>query len=270
MSRLERNDWLGLAAGVILGIAIGLLYAWLINPVEYVNTTPSSLRQSYQQDYLVLIAASYQQTGNLPRAEARLSLFDIADPAEQLAEMAQQRLAAEGSADSAQALARLASDLNVLPTGLAATRTPQMTSTVPATSVVVIATELPTARPSRTPTAAPTAGPPFELAERDTVCEPTISPPLLQVRVVDGAGEPVPGVEVHVLSDQGEDRFYTGLKPELGLGYGDFEMDPELSYNVQLPEAEGFITSIQSEPCILEDGESYPGSVLLVFEQPGS
>ncbi len=76
-------------------------------------------------------------------------------------------------------------------------------------------------------------------------------------------------MEIRVLSDQDEDRFYTGLKPELGLGYADFQMDPDLTYSVQLPEASGVVTEVESEACTPEEGESYPGSVLLVFEQPG-
>lgn len=272
MSKLGRNDWLALALGVVIGVAVGLFYTWLINPVEYVNTPPASLRQSYQEEYLALIAASYRATGNLERAEARLALFDLIDPAERLTELAQQRVAADADDNSAQALALLASDLSRPPTRLTSNQTATSPATTASTTPVVIldSTPTPTSRPSRTPTAAATAGLPFELAQRQQVCDPAITPPLLQVEVFDGAGEPVAGVEVRVLSDQGEDRFYTGLKPELGLGYGDFTMDPALRYTVQLPQAANIVTAVESQPCSSEVGDSYPGSILLTFEQPGS
>ena len=35
---------------------------------------------------------------------------------------------------------------------------------------------------------------------------------------------PYPSVELVVTWDEGEDHFFTGLQPELGLGYGDFLM----------------------------------------------
>ncbi|MFP3853618.1 MAG: hypothetical protein ACLFWD_04900 [Anaerolineales bacterium] len=272
MSRLSRTDWLALVAGVLIGIALGLFYAWMINPVEYVQTTPSSLRDSYRQDYMALIASAYQATGNLERAEARLSLFELEDPSAQLAEIAQEQMAQDDMEDSAQALARLASDLGMQSTplvmtqpGRAASSSPEATSPASETS-----TTTPTPRPSRTPTVIPTAGPPFELASREAVCDPALPGPLLMVEVMDAEGEPVAGVEIRVFWDQGEDRFYTGLKPEISPGYADFEMDLDLAYTVQLPEATDAITNVQAETCTAEDDDPYPGSVRLVFEQPGN
>jgi hypothetical protein len=217
-----------------------------------------------------LIAASYQATGNLERAEARLTLFDLIDPAERLSELAQQRAAADVDDESAQALALLASDLSRLPTPVAGVQTATNSPAALGSTAVVAqeSTRTPTPRPSRTPTVVPTAGPPFQLADRQEICDPAIISPLLQVEVIDGAGEPVPGVEVRVLSDEGQDRFYTGLKPELGLGYGDFTMEPEMSYTVQLPQAAGIVTSVESETCTSDSGETFPGSILLLFEQP--
>lgn len=272
MKNLSRSDWLMMLVGAALGIVLGLFYTWQINPVEYVDTAPSSLRDSYQQEYLALIAEAYLASGNLERAEARLALFELEDPSDQLAEMAQEQLALGTNEETARALAELASDLGARPTPVPATQGSTAGTAVPTASAVVNleASPSPTIRPSRTPTVQPTAGPPFELADRQQVCDPAMVTPLLQIEIQDSAGSPVAGVEIRVLSDQGEDRFFTGLKPELGLGYADFEMDPDSSYTVQLPEADGVITEVQSEPCTPEEGDSYPGSVLLIFEQPGS
>jgi hypothetical protein len=41
-------------------------------------------------------------------------------------------------------------------------------------------------------------------------------------------------------------------------------------YTVQLPQGADPARQVQSEPCEAVDGTSYPGSVLLVFEQPNN
>lgn len=265
---MRQTGWLAVAAGIAVGIAIGILYAWLISPVEYVDTAPNSLRPSYRQEYLALIAQAYSSTGDLERAKARLDLFQLTDPADELAALAQQRLADRGEVE-AQALARLAADLGQRPTPLVmrsptARATPTARSTSRPTN-----TPTPTRRPSATPTFSATQGAPYALTDHRTVCQSPDAPPLLQVEVFDAAGDPVAGVEVQVISDDGQDHFFTGLKPELGLGYGDFEMDPERSYTVQLEQAGRPVADIRSESCEADDGSSYPGSVLLQFEQPG-
>jgi hypothetical protein len=50
----------------------------------------------------------------------------------------------------------------------------------------------------------------------------------------------------------GEDHFFTGFKPALGVGYGDFEMEPGISYTIQLADGSPEISGLRIEPC--EDG----------------
>ncbi len=251
--------------GVVLGAALGLYYAWILNPVEYVDTSPSSLRASYREEYVTLIAEAYEATGDLERARTRLALFDLSDPGEALAALAQQHLAEDEAVDEARALAGLAGDLATRPTAIP-TRSPRRART--ATPTPSPTPRRATRRPPPTPTASPTAGPPFELANRDQLCDPDLQPPLLQVIVQDAAGEPVPGAEVTVIWDQGQDHFFTGLKPELGQGYGDFTLDPDVTYTVQLARADLPVSSVRSPPCELDSGESFPGSIRLEFIQP--
>lgn len=252
------------ALGLALGVAIGLYYAWVLNPVEYVDTSPSSLRTSYQEEYLTMIADAYDATGDLQRARARLSLFDLPDPPEVLGALAQRQLAEDGTQDEARALARLAADLAEQPTaqptettgaGRSATPTPSPTSRPP------------TRRPPPTATATPAEQAAFELAELDELCDTDLQPPLLQVVVENAEGDPVPGVEVTVIWDQGQDHFYTGLKPELGEGYGDFTLEPDVTYTVTLAGGEAPVPSVRSEACESDSGEPFPGSVRLHFVQ---
>lgn len=269
---MKRADWLPVAVGAVLGFVIGLYYAWNVNPVRYTETAPSSLKPTYQREYLALIAAAFQGTGNLQKAESRLALFDYENPVEVLEALAQEELAQEGREREARALARLAAELEGS-AAMSETQSPaaparNSTSSTALPSVTPTATPPPP--PTGEPTATPTPGPPFELVEREAICPGEGSPPLLQVEVEDAEGEPIPGVQVQVLWSADEDRFFTGLKPELSLGYGDFQLEPGVVYTVQLAEGAVPVTEIQSQLCETGAGEDYTGSVLLRFQQPDS
>jgi len=59
-----------------------MIYGWFINPVEYVDTTPISLRQDYKTDYVLMVAEAYQAEGHLGSAARRLALLGDATPVE--------------------------------------------------------------------------------------------------------------------------------------------------------------------------------------------
>ncbi|NIS81425.1 MAG: hypothetical protein GTO14_14760 [Anaerolineales bacterium] len=44
---------------LILGIALGLVYAWVVSPVEWINGVPSQLRRDLQVDYLRMVIDSH-------------------------------------------------------------------------------------------------------------------------------------------------------------------------------------------------------------------
>ena len=111
---MSRGPW-PLLVGLLLGVAGGLTYAWAINPVEFVGSSPAALRSEFQADYLTLIASAYAATGDLPRAQARLALFPGPTMAETLGALAQARLASGRPPSEAQALALLVADLGARP-----------------------------------------------------------------------------------------------------------------------------------------------------------
>lgn len=249
-----------------LGLAGGLVYAWAVNPVSYTDTSPASLRADFRADYLTLIALSYDATGDLPRARLRLGHFAYAEPGPILAALAQQRLAQGWPESQARALARLAADLQGSPSsGVTLTAAP---ATAGPPTPTRTATPVPSPAPTRTPTSTP--GAPFRLLAREPVCDPDLGQPLLQVEVVDAAGQPVPGSEVRVVWDTGQDHFFTGLKPDLGIGYGDFTLIPGTTYSVQLVDSDQPVTGLSAGECVADDGTRYPGSWRLRFQQPAS
>ncbi|MDD2696431.1 MAG: hypothetical protein PHD58_10960, partial [Anaerolineales bacterium] len=95
MSEERRGAWF-LLTGLIIGAVLGLLYAWVVQPVQYTNTAPASLRADFKDRYRALIALAYSADGDLVRARARLELLEDDDSYRSLAEQAQRTLAEGG------------------------------------------------------------------------------------------------------------------------------------------------------------------------------
>lgn len=105
--RDERGSWY-LLTGFVLGAVLGLVYAWRISPVQYLETSPRTLNSEYKNSYRAMIAAAYLANADLPRAQARLNLLEDANIPAALAEQAQNSLAGDGDPREAQALGLLA------------------------------------------------------------------------------------------------------------------------------------------------------------------
>ena len=281
--------WLVLAA-LLAGFSIGLSYAWIISPARPAETSPSTLRSDYKEQFRLAIAAAYAATGNLDRARARLALLGDLDPANALAAQAQRSLAAGAPVESARDLADLAADLkagasSVVQQGAArpvspgtlyatvatpnqppVTKTAAPTSTEASEQVGTQATaSVAAASPSPTATSVPPG--PYELVTQDRVCSPTLTPGLLQVVVSDSKGRPIPGVEITITWDGGEEHFFTGLKPEIGLGYADYIMQTGTAYALSVGQLGSPVSSLGAPECG-ESGRSYLGGLKLGFEQP--
>ena len=69
------SRWLPLIIVFILGGSLGLFYGWVINPVQFVDTTPSSLRADYRADYVLMVAEAYHADQNAQLAAQRLAIF---------------------------------------------------------------------------------------------------------------------------------------------------------------------------------------------------
>ncbi len=95
--------------GLILGITIGLAYAWVIDPVVYPHSLPAVLHPAEKVIYRSLVAQVYAATGSRTRAEMRLSVLEDDDLIHALSSQAQRALA-EGHTEEAYALALLASE----------------------------------------------------------------------------------------------------------------------------------------------------------------
>lgn len=288
----KRGSWY-LLTGLIIGLAFGLVYSWVIAPVKYVDAAPNALREDFKNQYRALIAAAYMVDGDLGRAKARLVTLKDANMAQAVAMQAQQALAEGRPEEETRALGLLAVALGQGPTPVVTgqipitTPTSQASPTVSPTPLLSQPTDTPstpgaagstpsptvhssrptnTPLPSRTPTVTP--GAPFILLDQAQVCSPSFKQPLIQVEALDAASQPVPGVEVIVSWEGNEEHFFTGLKPELGSGYADFTMTPGVTYALRLADGGEPISNLTPVECAGVHGNRYWGSWLLTFAQP--
>lgn len=65
----------------MLGIALGLIYGWAIDPIEYTDVPPNILREDYRADYVLMVAEAYQNEIDSETAARRLAVFGGESPA---------------------------------------------------------------------------------------------------------------------------------------------------------------------------------------------
>jgi hypothetical protein len=199
----------------------------------------------------------------------------MGNPVQVLASQAQRMIAENQPAQEARTLALLANDLS-LPSSDSTiisasmqtatskqaaaetngTKSPDGATTSETTTTADISaaiqtptalspTNTPTIRPTPLPTSTlhPTATPtrildaPFKLKTKQEICDGSVPPGLLQIEVTGIDRKSLPAVQIHVLWQNGEDSFYTGLAPEISPGYADFVMTPGSTYDVIVGEA---------------------------------
>ena len=300
---MRRIPWSSLFA-LLTGLGLGLVYAWNISPARVTDAQPSVLRADFKDHYRSAIAAAYGATGDLARAQARLSLLGDSDSIEALNAQAQRMLAINTSGESfdeANQVVTLASALNQnavnIPTAIttapSAANTPEpvdtaivvvtinaATSTFPAATSEVPPepTETPltietqttsiAATPRPTRTFIPTAGAPFTLTGQESVCDPNLPDGLLQVLVFNSNRRQMPGIEILITWEGGAENFFTGLKPELGNGYADYIMSPDLIYTLQLRSGSDIASGLSLPTCQTTGGETFSGGIKLTFQEP--
>jgi hypothetical protein len=74
------SRWIRFLIVILIGIALGLLYGWLIDPVEFVDTTPRSLRADYKADYVLMVAEIYSENRDAEAAVNRLTYLGDPSP----------------------------------------------------------------------------------------------------------------------------------------------------------------------------------------------
>ncbi len=104
-----------LLIGVVLGIATGLIYGWIISPVEYINTAPDSLRADYRTDYVLMVAQAYSVEADLDSVQKRLAALGPEPPSDTVVQAIQYAVEHNFSQADIEALRQLALGIRSLP-----------------------------------------------------------------------------------------------------------------------------------------------------------
>jgi hypothetical protein len=298
--------------GLVIGLSLGLLYTWGINPVELVNTYPSLLRTDYRRGWVRLATISYIADGDLERIHARLNGIEQGDVATVVQTLIEKYAAAGRSAETMRSLTKLAQTLDVHTSAmLVYLDTPSPSASAPTRTALPTSLPTPTSKaantpaPSRTPTLPPTpTSTPLPRAvspspsPTPSTPEPTSTPlpptptPLLSARlrlaeqeqicqagqreqiavvVKDERGEEVPGVEVWLMWPGGADRAVTGLKPQEGVGYADFDVEWGVNYSLGTSElGRPLVTALRLESCPTPEGGALMIGSWRIVLQPDS
>lgn len=278
--------------GALLGLVIGLVgsfyYTQVISPVREERVEPSQLNAADRDDYRVALALAFSADGDLNAAMGRLlALGEQGDPIQAMADTAC-RLATSGYVSSSSGLNAVRALINfyqlqgrggcadaligsivLQPTSDAAIELPTSTPTLPPPASKTPTPENAPATPTPlvvVPTLVPQNG--FELLGVTTFCDADLSA-LIQVFVYEINGSTgVPGQEIRARWQNGESRFFTGLKREQGAGYADFAMREGDNYLVDMPgQTDPLSQALEAVPCTTENGERALISYRVVFRE---
>jgi hypothetical protein len=270
----RRGGWY-LLTGLIIGGLIGILISLVILPVQYSDTEPSSLRNTDKQIFRNLVANSFLIEADTNRALVRLALLKDTNPSEQLISQAQNLVANNENDLQARALALLAAVVNqpgikitpLAPLVLSGANS-EFETTITPTMTPVTRTPFATFVPLATKTLAPTLGAPYILDEQSIICDSAQEKPIIEIYVENAAGVPVSGEKIEISTlDGGIETFYTGMYPEISPGYADYQMVNGMVYALRVGAA-GILVSNLSIPTCDASGQSFPGSIKLIFKQP--
>ena len=281
-------SWAGVILGLILGIAGGLGYTWGFDPIEEFDTHPWQLNEDDRAHYIAALMLDYAHNADLSLATQRLAALRLPrDFIQEVADVAC-TLTTEGYANNSSGLRAVRAMMTFYQlqgrSGCADTLI--LLDDTPSPQVVLIEPPTPTLAPPATKTPTPGAvdraagtptlvivptSPPqsdFEIANIPTSCS-AVRPGLIEVQVVDFNGQGIPGQLVRVTWDGGESVFATGLKPERGPGFADFEMEPGLSYLVDMPGRADPSQPLTATSCPLEGGGRSIITYRVVFRPAG-
>ncbi|MCB0034213.1 MAG: hypothetical protein KDE51_09350, partial [Anaerolineales bacterium] len=233
--------------GLLAGLLGGLYYAWVVDSGDPNTAGVEVLRDTAKADYIFMVSQTYAANGDWEQAATRLARLQDPTLNTTVIALLEQYLREGRPAEQVRNLARLAEQLGAespvlalfAPTPAAITAVtaesdasptnpnPTPTATLlptPTPNIDPTPSPSPTVSPTPLPSATPTAVPDYRLLEQEQACQANPQdPPRLEVVVVDANLQPLPGVEIVVSWGENQsDRFYTGFKPQAGLGYADF------------------------------------------------
>ncbi len=276
--------WMALLAGLALGSGLGLTLTWQVWPVQYYDTDPVDLRPELKEEYIVLISAAYSLDGDLDEAKRRLRALGEEGGGQTVIALAERYIREGREVAVTRNLSRLAYALGASSSAILvfiSTPTPGPTSTPtlapsptlppPTATSSPTATATPTETPTATatPTVSPTPAVVYRLLSRERLCDEEEDQGRVLIYVRDQDGQGVPGEEIKVWwsgeEGEGEEVFFTGLKPEVDPGYADFDMKAGMVYDIAVTDSDDVARGVAfTEDCSAREGSP---SWQLVFQK---
>ena len=242
--------------GLVAGITLGLVITWGVLPVTFTNADPADMRPSLKDDYVRLASVAYETNANLETARRRIESLELGNPTQTFDNLIALEKNSK-STDTQDALIHLGQALGL---GLPYTAQRPAPGVPTPETIYVVATPIPTILTFRL----------VEHSQLTCTDEPDVA--RLRITVRDSKGRDMPniGIEISNADTQERETIYTGLKPERGVGYADYEAAPG-SYAVRILDAESETVSdltIGDAPanCRADRGTT-PRGWKLVFQQ---
>ena len=77
---MKSGRWIFVVLALLAGIGLGIAYGWYLDPVDYFDLTPDTLRADYKADYVLMIAEAYRVEQDPGLAARRLAVFGSRSP----------------------------------------------------------------------------------------------------------------------------------------------------------------------------------------------
>jgi len=279
--------------GLALGLALGLYYTWVVNPVQYYDSVPDQMTSRYRSRWIQMTAFAHGRTSDLERAQLCLRRLPEEEVHQGLADALETAVESGLPPSTLARMASLAERYDAQSPAVAiysnqgeALVVPTAETTVPLSATVTTPEPLPTSTPpSPTPTPTlnptqfsilPTPTPPapaYVITDvvRSCLPEPRIAISLTQEVSVTVRGgsrletQGVPNLEVWLLWPDGADRAITGFRPDQGLGYADFRVEPMTTYNLYIASPTGApLTDLTVDPCETQEQRTWSSWLLTI------
>jgi hypothetical protein len=72
--------WIFVILAFLAGIGAGVAYGWYVDPVEFFDLTPDTLRADYKTDYVLMVAEAHRLEQDPGTAARRLAIFGVQTP----------------------------------------------------------------------------------------------------------------------------------------------------------------------------------------------
>ena len=77
---MKSYRWIFVIIALIAGAGMGLAYGWFVDPVDFFDLTPDTLRADYKADYVLMTAEAFHADQDPGLAARRLAIFGARSP----------------------------------------------------------------------------------------------------------------------------------------------------------------------------------------------